>query len=603
MRRNPLLRSILLVCICLFAGPLFNQTIAQQAATEGSLFAVDDKGNPAGPCPLKHTEVKTEISGFLARVTVTQHFENPFADKIEAVYTFPLPQAAAVDDMTIVVGNRTIKGKIMRREEAQATYDAAKAKGQVAALLNQERPNIFTQAVANILPGQQISVTISYVETLKYDEGSYEWSFPMVVGKRYIPYQEPATQPSRAADQGGTQTPIDANERVPDAERITPPVMPKGMRAGHDISIEVNIDAGVPLVNFQSKTHEIESLQPGLGRAVVRLKDQATIPNKDFVLKYDVAGSQIEDALLFHRKGADGFFTFILQPPQRVTVADVTPKELVFVLDTSGSMGGFPIEKAKQTMMLALDGLYPNDTFNVITFAGDTRILFDAPVPATPQNIAKAKHLLANTDGNGGTEMMNAIRAALEPSDAQDHVRITCFMTDGQVGNDMEIIAEVQKHPKARVFAMGFGDAPNRFLLDKITEYGRGEVEYVTENADAKHAAQRFHERVRNPLLTDLAIDWSGFPVSDVYPKTIPDLFSAKPVVLSGRYTAGGTGMIRLKGMMSGREFIRNSRAVSRAGDSTRRACNALGARQSRRLDGAGHGRGADRQDARRLEI
>ena len=551
MRRHSLLTSALLAFVFLLSVGSISRNLsvmAQASSTEGTLLAVDAQGK-TGQCPLKHTEVKTEISGFLARTVVTQQFENPFGDKIEAVYTFPLPAAAAVDDMTIVVGDRTVKGKIMRREDAQATYDAARSRGQVAALLHQQRPNVFTQAVANILPGQRINVTISYVETLQYDDGSYEWSFPMVVAPRYMPAADStALQPAEGeAPEAG----------LPDAAEISPPLMPEGQRAGHDISIEVNIDAGVPLVSFQSRTHEIEALQPNSEKALVRLKDQATIPNKDFVLKYTVAGNRIEDALLLHRNGTEGFFTFILQPPQRVTVPEVTPKELVFVLDTSGSMGGFPIEKAKETMMLALDGLYPQDTFNVITFAGDTYILFPRPVPATPENLRKAKKLLASAEGNGGTEMMKAIRAALEPSDAQNHVRITCFMTDGQVGNEMEIISEVRKHPRARVFAMGFGSAPNHFLLDKITQNGRGEAEYVADG-DTSGVAKRFHERVRNPLLTDVSIEWVGLSVTDVYPKTIPDLFSAKPVIISGKYTIGGKGMIRLKGMMSGQEFVRD---------------------------------------------
>jgi len=551
MKRHSLLTSALLAFVFLLAVGSISRNLsvmAQASSTEGSLLAVDAQGK-TGQCPLKHTEVKTEISGFLARTVVTQQFENPFPDKIEAVYTFPLPAAAAVDDMTIVVGDRTVKGKIMRREDAQATYDAARSRGQVAALLNQQRPNVFTQAVANILPSQKINVTISYVETLQYDEGSYEWSFPMVVAQRYTPAADSAApQPAEGDAAPG--------EALLDAAQISPPVMPEGQRAGHDISIEVNIDAGVPLVSFQSRTHEIEALQPNSEKAIVRLKDQATIPNKDFVLKYTVAGNRIEDALLVHRNGKEGFFTFILQPPQHVTAPDVTPKELVFVLDTSGSMSGFPIEKAKETMTLALDGLYPQDTFNVITFAGETHILFPQPVPATPGNLRKAKKLLADTEGNGGTEMMKAIRAALDPSDAQNHVRITCFLTDGQVGNDMEIISEVRKHPRARVFAMGFGSAPNRFLLDKITQNGRGEAEYVVDG-DTSGVAKRFHERVRNPLLTDVSIEWVGLSVTDVYPKRIPDLFSAKPVIISGKYTVGGKGMIRLKGMMSGQEFVR----------------------------------------------
>jgi Ca-activated chloride channel family protein len=330
------------------------------------------------------------------------------------------------------------------------------------------------------------------------------------------------------------------------------------MRAGHDISLEVSLDAGVAIENVSSGSHAIDLQRPNLAQAQLRLKNTSEIPNKDFILRYDVGGKSITDALLTHRSEKGGFFTLILQPPDRVTVSDVTPKELVFVLDTSGSMSGFPIEKAKETMKLALDGLYPADTFNLITFAGDTHILFPEPVPATRENLQKTQAFLETRSGSGGTEMMKAIKAALDPSDAQDHMRIVCFMTDGYVGNDLEIIGEVQKHPNARVFAFGIGSSVNRLLLDKVAEHGRGEVEYVALNDDGSAAARRFHERVRNPLLTDISVDWNGLPVADVYPQRIPDLFSAKPVILSGRYTGAGTGVIQLKGKMSGRDFVRS---------------------------------------------
>src|SRR5712671_5237584 len=522
--------------------------LAQNGATQGQLQALDSSGKPKALCPLKHTSAKAEISGFLSRVVVTQEFENPFDEKIEAVYTFPLPQNAAVDDMTMTVGDRTVRGKILRREEAQAVYEAAKSGGQVASLLDQERPNIFTQSVANILPGEQIKITISYVETLNYEDGSYEFVFPMVVGPRYVPGAATGPQGSGFAPD---------TTQVPDASRVTPQPVPEGMRAGHDVSIDVSLDAGVPIDVLSSKTHDVSVERPDDRRAVVRLKDQATIPNKDFVLLYDVAGKKIEDALLTHSTDKGGFFTLILQPPDRVTAEDVTPKELVFVLDTSGSMSGFPIEKAKETMKLALDNLYPYDTFNLITFSGDEHILFPEPVPATKENLAKAQAFLESRTGGGGTEMMKAIKASMDPSDAQGHVRIVVFMTDGYVGNDMEIIGEVQKHPNARVFAFGIGSSVNRFLLDGMARYGRGEVEYVGINDDGSAAARRMHERVRNPLLTDISVDWNGLPVADVYPKTVPDLFSAKPVILTGRYTGNGRGTIRLKGKMSGQDFVR----------------------------------------------
>ena len=448
---------------------------SQPSVTEGSLIALDDQGRPQTAVPLKHTDVKVEITGFLARAHVTQQFENPHKEKIEAVYTFPLPQRAAVDDMTLTIGDRVVKAKIKRREEAQAIYEAARTKGHVAGLLDQERPNLFTQSVTNIMPGEKVTVTISYVETLKYEDGSYELVFPMVVGPRYIPG-------TPTGKQGGGWAP--GTDRVPDASHITPPVTPPGTRAGHDISIEVVLDAGLPLESVTSVTHEISTEKQAPSRALIRLQNKATIPNKDFILKYDVAGRKIADAVLTHRNGQDGFFTLILQPPDRVTPVEVTPKELVFVLDTSGSMSGFPIEKAKETMKLALEGLYQQDTFNLITFSGDTHVLFPEPVPATKENLRKAQAFLTSRSGSGGTEMMKAIRVALDPSDSQDHVRIVCFMTDGYVGNDMEIIAEVQKHPKARVFSFGIGSSVNRCLLDKMAEYGRGEVEYVGLNDD-----------------------------------------------------------------------------------------------------------------------
>ncbi len=503
------------------------------AATEGSLYIVDDQGQPATVCPLKHTDVKADISGFLARVTVTQEFENPLAENIEAVYVFPLPQRSAVDDMTMLVGDRHVRGKIKPRDEAQRIFQQARAQGRLAGLLDQERPNIFTQSVTNIGAGKKVKVVISYVETLPYEAGSYEFSFPMVVGPRYIPAS------------------------VRDTARITPPVTRPGTRAGHDISIQVTLDAGVPLDGIECRSHEVDLRRPSSQRAVVLLRDQSALPNKDFVLRYDVAGRKIADALLTHRGDRGGFFTFLLQPPDRIAPAEITPKEIVFVVDTSGSMSGFPIEKSKELMKLALDGLHPRDTFNLITFSGDTHVLFPQPVSATPENVRKAQQFMLSRSGSGGTEMMKAIRTALQPSGDPDHVRIVCFLTDGYVGNDMEIIGEVKNHPNARVFSFGIGSSVNRFLLDKMAEEGRGEVEYVSLNDDGSAAAKRLYERIRTPLLTDITIDWKGLPVTDVYPARIPDLFGAKPLVLTGRYTGAAQGTLRLRGKMAGREVVR----------------------------------------------
>ncbi|HLM00982.1 MAG TPA: VIT domain-containing protein, partial [Pyrinomonadaceae bacterium] len=533
------------VGFCLLLSFVINAQ--QQVTPQGGLEALGKDGKPLGACPLKQTDVKAEISGFLSRVKVTQEFENNFSEKIEAVYVFPLPQNAAVDDMTMRIGERVVRGRVLKREEAREVYEAAKSGGQIASLLDQERPNIFTQSVANILPGEKVIIEISYVEVLKYEDGQYEFVFPMVVGPRYIPGNPTGTR------QGGGSAPD--TDRVPDASRITPPVAKD--RAGHDISIEVKLDAGVPVETIASKSHQIDSSRLSASSSLIRLKNGKTIPNKDFVLRYDVAGKKIEDAVLLHRAEKGGYFTLILQPPDNVRPQDATPKEIVFVLDTSGSMEGFPIEKAKESIKLALDGLNPQDTFNLITFAGDTHVLFDEPVAATPANLQKAQAFLRSRQGGGGTEMMKAIKAALDPTDSRRHVRVVCFMTDGYVGNEAEIIGEIQKHPNARVFSFGIGESVNRYLLDKMAEEGRGEVEYVSLDDDGSAAARRFHERVRSPLLTDISFDFGDLPVADVYPKRINDLFSAKPVIIHGRYTKAGGGVIRLKGKSFGRETVR----------------------------------------------
>ncbi|REJ75611.1 MAG: VWA domain-containing protein [Acidobacteria bacterium] len=519
---------------------------AAQQVTQGSLEVIDSEGKVSSKVPLKHTDVNAEISGFLSRVTVKQHFENNFARQIEAKYVFPLPQNAAVDSLTMRIGERTVRGKIMKRDEANEVYEAAKSNGQIASLLDQERPNIFTQSVANILPGEKIIIEISYVETLKYEDGAYEFVFPMVVGPRYIPGNPTGVSgPGFAPD----------TDQVPDGSKITPKVAKE--RAGHDISVSVTLDAGVPVTQVSSKSHEVDAQMLSASTYKVDLAESNTIPNKDFVLRYEVGGSAIEDAVLTHRNGDGGYFTLILQPPDRVRSEDVTPKEIVFVLDTSGSMSGFPIEKAKESMKMALEGLHPHDTFNLITFAGDTRVLFDEPVLATEQNLKLAQDFLSTRRGGGGTEMMKAIKTALEPSDSQEHIRIVCFMTDGYIGNDMAILGEIKKHPNARIFSFGIGSSVNRYLLEKMAVEGRGEAEFVSLKDDGSAAAKRFHERVRSPLLTDISLQFKGVEVADVYPKRINDLFSAKPLIVHGRYKNGGKGSVTLKGRSFGREVVR----------------------------------------------
>jgi Ca-activated chloride channel family protein len=515
---------------------------------------VQPNGPVTGVCPLTHTDVQADIAGFVGRTRVKQTFTNPLDRKIEAIYVFPLPQDAAVDEMVMVVGGRRIVGQIKPRGEAREIYERAKAAGHVTGLLDQERPNIFTQSLANIEPGVQIDIEISYVETLKYEDGQFEFVFPMVVGPRYMPG-------TPSGQQGSGWSP-DTSE-VPDASKISPrPALP-GFRAGHDISVKVNIDAGLPLVDVKSELHEVLVNELCPGRVTVSLKNEVEIPNKDFILRYRTATDQIGDAVLTHSDARGSFVTLILQPPQRAAAAQIMPREVVFVLDTSGSMSGFPIEKAKAVMAKAIDALRPGDTFNLITFSGDTRILWDKPRPSTSENRKAAQEFLASRSGGGGTEMMEAINAALiqtapAPGSGVAPIRVVCFMTDGYVGNDFEIIDAIKKNAATtRVFAFGIGNSVNRFLLDGMAQAGRGEVEYVTLASQSDTAVERFRQRIDAPLLTDITVDWGGLPALEAYPRAIPDLFSAKPLMLHARLATVPEGTITLRGRTPAGDFER----------------------------------------------
>lgn len=525
----------------------------QTPNTQGELEIITSNGKVAGACPLRHTDVNAEISGFVARVDVTQEFYNPTQEKIEAVYTFPLPEDSAVDQMEMTVGSRTIIGEIHRREEAKEIYDAAREAGHVASLLDQERPNIFNQSVANIMPGEKVIIKISYTQMLKYEAGTYEFVFPMVVGPRFIPGQQ-------SISKSGTGT-VDDTDSVPDASKITPPVTPKGTRAGHDISVTVNINAGIPIYSAKCKSHEVDYEYPDNTSAIITLKDKATIPNKDFVLNYEVAGEMVQSGVITSApNGNGGFFTLIMQPPKSPKPQYVTPKEMIFVIDTSGSQMGEPLEKSKETMLHCIKNVNPGDTFNMISFSNDVNQLFKTSQPYTKNNEESALKFLKDSEAGGGTYMLPAIKAALTPKADPNRLRIVVFFTDGYIGNDFEIIDCIQKNlGQSRIFSFGIGGSVNRFLIEKMAEEGRGASDVVLLGSDGKQVAEKFYNRIRNPILTDISVDWNGLPViaDEVYPKRTPDLFSSQPLVLKGRYTAPASGEIIVHAKVNGETWIR----------------------------------------------
>jgi Ca-activated chloride channel family protein len=509
-------------------------------AGTGVLRAVDEKGG-AVEFPLRHTKVEADVSGMLAGVWVTQQFTNPVDHPIEAVYVFPLPQMAAVDDMEMEIGKRTIRGLMKEREEARQIYEEAKAAGKTASLLEQERPNIFTQSVANILPGDDIRIRIHYVEDMRYQDDGYEFVFPMVVGPRYIP--------GVATGAGGTGWAHYTN-RVPDASRITPPVLKPGERSGHDIEVTLTIAAGTPVTDVTSPSHDVGSRQLEDGRTQVTLSPLDTIPNKDLVVRYRTAGEEFQVAPLFHAAEAGRYFMLVFQPEATPRAEDIVPREMVFVLDCSGSMSGLPIGKSKEAAGKLIRSMRPTDSFQIITFSNAAAGFAEAPMPATPENIEKGVAFLSDLSGEGGTEMMAGIRASLDYPQDPKRIRIVAFMTDGYIGNEGEILAAVEeKLGGARLFSFGIGSSVNRHLLDRLAEVGRGYVTYVRQDESPDQAVERFYRRLEAPLLADIDVQAAeGARTYQVYPSPIPDLFDGQPLIVHGRYEGAGPGAIVVTG-------------------------------------------------------
>ncbi len=499
--------------------------------------------------PLQHTNVHISVSGFVARATVTQHYTNPFEAPIEAVYVFPLPDQAAVDGMTMHIGDKVIRGVIKQRDEARNIYEQAKAAGKRTGLLEQERPNIFTQSVGNIMPGDTIKVEITYVDILTFrDEGAYELVFPMVVGPRYIP--------GTANSRGSTDWAVGTNQ-VPDTSRITPPVLKSGERSGHDIGLELELDAAVEIRGVHSVSHAVDIEEISASQRKIRLHPSDIIPNKDFILRYQVAGTAPEFAFITHHTAErDGFFTFIALPQQKVTDAATVPRDLIFILDTSGSMRGFPLDKSKQAMGRLIDGMRPSDRFNLVRFAGDTGTLWPTPRPNTPSNVQAARQFVQSLRGAGGTEMRKGIVEALgQPSDPQ-RMRIAFLLTDGYVGNEASILRNIEKERRgARIFTLGVGSSVNRYLLDRAATVGRGEAFYVRQDENADAVIERFFKRVDRPNLAHIQIDWGGLQVSALTPARIPDLWRGQPITLHGRYRKGGKAHVTIRGRLGSEAY------------------------------------------------
>lgn len=524
------------------------------------------EGESVVEMPLKKTTVHAEVSGFVARVHVRQTFGNPLDSAVEVRYVFPLPERAAVDGFVLEVAGRRVDGQIRRREEAARIYRHARRAGYAAALLEQERPNIFTQSVANIPPGEEIHVELTYVDFLVYEAGDFKFLFPMVVGPRYIPgsSSDHRTMRSEPAEESHREQVHDSRVRyqevptdvVQDAARISPPVLKPGFIPSNTIDLTLDLDAGVPLRGLWSPSHAIKISRQGDSRARVRLGDADRLPNKDFMFRIGVASEKPELGLLAHRSYGDGFFALRIQPPAEISREEAASKELIFVLDVSGSMSGLPEEMSRRLMHLAVASLGAGDTFNIIHFSNDARTMAPASLPATPANIRAGLKMVDEWRAGGGTQMLRGLRAALSlPEDSSRH-RMILFLSDGYIGNEMQLIEACRDDADgARIFTMGVGSSVNHYLLRQMAEAGRGAYTYIRTDGNEEAAVDRFHDWVTRPYLTDLEIDWGSLAVEDVQPSILPDLYSGQTLTVVGRYLWGGSETVIIRGRLGGRHW------------------------------------------------
>jgi Ca-activated chloride channel homolog len=497
----------------------------------GGLFVKTQNTATEQVFTLKHTEVTAKIAGNISRVEVVQKFENPFPESLEAVYVFPLPDEAAVDDMEIKIGDRIIKANIKRRDEALEIYQKAREQGRTAGLLEQERDNIFTQSLANIKPGEKIEVTIRYTESLKFAGGDYEFVFPTVVGPRYI------------------------SQNTSDADRINPPLLPPGTRSGHDIAISVEIDAGVAIGDIRSTSHQITTERNG-NIVRVQLANYDKIPNKDLILRYRVSGENTRATVLSQADQRGGHFATYLIPALNYKTNEIVPKDVVFLMDTSGSQQGEPLAKSKELMRRFIQGLNPKDTFTIIDFANTAQALSANPLANTAQNRQSAINYIDRLQANGGTELLNGIQTVMKfPAAPTERLRSIVLITDGYIGNEKEVLALVQQSikPGNRLYSFGVGSSVNRFLLNRLAQVGRGTSQVIRQDEPSAEAAEKFFRQINSPVLTNIEISWEGMGEKpEIYPIAPPDLFTSQPLVLFGKKSDRTNGQLRIRGTQAG---------------------------------------------------
>ena len=507
---------------------------------ESPYFAVASSDPGTDSLPLKSTSVDVHITGVIADVTVTQHYRNEGQRPIEARYVFPGSTQAAVHAMSVRLGDRVLTARIREKRQARIEYDNAKKEGKTSALLEQERPNVFSMNVANILPGDDVVVELHYTELLTPTDAVYAFVFPTVVGPRYA-----STQGSREP-------------------AVVAPYQRTGAAPASAFDLKVTLDAPVPLRELVSGSHEIEVDGTGTRHAIVRLKGDAVANNRDFVLGYRLAGDRIESGLMLFRGETENFFLAMVEPPKAVPTKQISPRDYIFVVDISGSMHGYPLETSKALLEKLIGGLRASDTFNVMLFSGSNRMLAPESVPATPANIERALQTIRQMGGSGSTEIVPALKRIAALPKAPDVSRSVIVITDGYVNVESEVFQLVRRNlNQSNVFAFGIGSSVNRHLIEGIARAGQGEAFVVTKTSEAAAQADRLRRMIESPVLTQVKARFEGLDVYDVEPSQLPDVLGGRPVVVFGKWRGDlSNGAAEAKLVVEGRAADGPYRAV-----------------------------------------
>jgi Ca-activated chloride channel family protein len=504
-------------------------TIGLGDVGQGSLLFKTDAPGRYVPAPVQSTDVEIAVRGLVVEATVRQSFKNPGDEWLEGVYVFPLPEKAAVHEMRLEIGERVIEGQIKEREAARKVYQQAKKEGRKASLVEQERPNVFTTSVANIGPGENVSVRISYQQILDYDSGRFELRFPMVVGTRYVPGSAVTTKAST-----GTGWAFDTDQ-VKDASRVTPPVLHPDQGVVNPVRLEVSLDAGMPLERLNCPSHAAQIEKTSGNVHSIRL---AGIPaDRDFVLEWTPARGSEPRAAIFTEEldGAYYVLAMLMPPDDTFTETVRLPREVIFVIDTSGSMGGTSIIQARDALMLALGQLAPEDYFNIIEFDSNFTKLHRNSVPAMPAAIDDARQWVAGLQADGGTEIMGPLLAALEDVEENTPLRQVVFITDGCVGNEDALFQAIHRElGRSRLFTIGIGSAPNSHFMERAASFGRGDFTHIGTPSEVSLRMGEFFAKLENPVLADIELQWPD-PDAETWPEQVPDLYAGRPVVVTAR--------------------------------------------------------------------